>query len=327
MRIAQVLAFQESRPIDFRESRARVVSYLTEELVRQGHEIVVLAGAMPDRSAVASCDVVHFHLDRAAIPSGWRRGLPSVATLHSGGGGRAGSGGSLGGTLLVAVSEAQRARLPSLPWFATVPYGIPAEGFRFHEGGGGYLAVVGAMCPGEGIDRAIEIARRCGRRLRIAANEGETNARYFRTEIAPLLTDPHVAVVSDHQNGDRNRLLGNAVALLQVAGSRGIPDLTALEALASGTPVVHCGPLAEREPSADGIVGFAASTISDAVQAVDRASRLERRRCREVFELGFTANRMAREYLALYGAALERSVPKQRMPPTAAAHRQSLPEA
>jgi glycosyltransferase involved in cell wall biosynthesis len=314
MRIAQVLAFEKPRPIDFRESRGRVVSYLTEELVREGHEVVLFAGATADAAAAAGCEIVHLHLNRAAVPAAWRCGLPAVATLHAGGSGRPSGAGSLCGIPLVAVSDTQRARLPSLPWSATIPYGIPPNAFGFREGRGGYLAVVGSMCPGEGIDRAIEIARRSGRRIRIASKASETNENYFRAEIAPLLADPHVALVGDLEEGRRNELLGDAVALLQLAGRRGNPELTAIEALASGTPIIRCGPLAAQESIAEGIAGFAASTLSEAVQAVDRVSHLERRHCREVFELRFTAARMARQYLSLYRAVVQRSAPRQRIP-------------
>ena len=312
MRIAQVLAFDGSGPIDLRQARGRVVSYLTEELVREGHQVVLLAGAAPDAAAAAACDVVHLHLDRAAVPAAWRRGPPAVATLHPDGRGRPPATGSLGGVPLVAVSDAQRARLPSLPWSATISYGIPAGAFALREGRGGYLAMVGAICPGEGIDRAIEIARRSGHRIRIASKASETSDSYFRTEIAPLLADPHVALVGDPENGRRHELLGDAIALLQLDGTRGDPELTAIEALASGTPVIRCGPFAAQESIAEGVAGFAAATLSEAVDAVGRVRHLERRRCREVFELRFTAPGMARRYLSLYRTVLQRSDSERR---------------
>ena len=327
MRIAQVLAFQESRPIDLREGRGRVVSYLAEELVREGHEVVLLAGAAPDTAAAAACDVVHLHLDRAAVPAAWRHFRPAVATLHAGRRGRHAASDSLGGVPLIAVSDAQRARLPSLPWSATIPYGIPADAFGLREGRGGYLAVVGAICPGEGIDRAIEIARRSGRRIRIASKCSETNESYFRAEVEPLLADPHVTLVGDLHAGCRNEFLGEATALLQLAGIRGNPELTAIEALASGTPVIRCGPFAAQETVAEGVADVAAGTLAEAIQAVERVSRLDRRRCRETFELRFTAARMASQYLAVYQSVVSTRAPGLRLPVWGASARTSSPDA
>ena len=307
MRIAHVLAFQASRPGEERASHLQAVSYLAEGLVREGHEAVLLDGGVAAGSAASACDVVHLHLDRAAIPAGWRSGLPAVATLHGSGEGQPSGLRALEEIPLVAVSDAQRARQPSLPWATTISNGIPEMAFGFREGRGGYLAVLGPMRPGSGMDRAIEIARRSGRRIRIASS--------------PQRADPGILPVRDRAAAGRpardagrrpgeqrpQHVSRRRRRLLQLAGSSAHPDLTAIEALASGTPVVRCGPFAAQESFAEGIVDFAAATLSEAVDAVGRVGQVERRHCREIFERRFTASEMARRYLALYRALSARS--------------------
>jgi glycosyltransferase involved in cell wall biosynthesis len=181
---------------------------------------MLFTGGAPDASAAAGCDVVHLHLDRGTAPAAWRCDLPVVATLHAGG--HPLEPGSLDGVPLIAVSDSQRVLFPSLPWSATISYGIPADAFGFREGHGGYLVVVGSLCPGDGIDRSIEIARRSGRRIRIAAKTSEADENYFRAEIAPLLADPHVTLVGDLEDGRRNELLRDALRCFNWPGEERI---------------------------------------------------------------------------------------------------------
>ncbi len=335
MKIAQVAPLHESVPPGLYGGTERVVSYLTEELVRQGHDVTLFAsGDSVTRAKLeAVCprslrldptcvdplarhllllervfqksrgfDILHFHVDYLHFPLSRRLGIPSLTTLH----GRldlpdlAPLYREFADIPVVSVSEAQRRPLPVAAWRGTVHHGIPPDSYRMREGTGGYLAFLGRISPEKRVDRAIEIARRSGRRLRIAAKVDRADAAYYEKEIRPLLGDPHIRFVGEIGEADKNVFLGDASALLFPIDWPEPFGLVLIEAMACGTPVIAFRGGAVEEIVEDGVTGFVVSSVAEAVAAVPAAERLDRRRCREAFESRFTASRMAREYLKIY---------------------------
>ncbi|HET6554588.1 MAG TPA: glycosyltransferase family 4 protein, partial [Dyella sp.] len=209
---------------------------------------------------------------------------------------------------LVSISRQQRAPLPDASWIATVPHGIPADLYRGHSlMGGGYLAFLGRISPEKRPDRAIAIARRTGIPLRIAAKVDAVDRAYFHEHIEPLLDDPLVQFVGEISDSDKEAFLGNARALLFPIDWPEPFGLVMIEAMACGTPVIawNCGSV----PSVvdDGLTGFIVNSEDEAVAAVARIPRLNRKSIRSVFERRFTADVMAAGYEAVYRQLVSQS--------------------
>ena len=262
------------------------------------------------RERAADFDILHFHIDLLHFPLFEGIARRTVTTLH----GRLDSK-DLPGVFrrwprypLVSVSDAQRGPLPFANWHATVPHGLPAGLLRPpRAAGGGYLAFLGRLSPEKRPDRAIEIARRAGRRLRIAAKIDNADRRYFREVIEPMLADPLVELVGEIGDGDKAEFLGHAEALLFPIDWPEPFGLVMVEAMACGTPVIawNCGSVPEVVD--DGVTGFIVGTVDEAVAAVGRLPELDRRAVRRVFERRFSAQAMAAAYLGIYERALGRA--------------------
>jgi glycosyltransferase involved in cell wall biosynthesis len=313
----------------------RIVSFLTEELVRQGHDVTLFASGDSETSAtlVAPCrrslrldrqcvdqlahhilalemvarrrtsfDIIHFHVDYLHFPLSRRLDVPHVTTLH--------------GRLdlpdlvplyrefpempVVSISNAQRKPLPWVNWVGTVYHGLPSDLYRFRPEPGTYLAFLGRISPEKRVDRAIEIARRIGLPLKIAAKVDAIDRAYFAEKIEPLLRDPLVDYVGEIGDGEKDEFLGNAFALLFPIDWPEPFGLVMIEALACGTPVIAYRHGSVPEVLQDGETGFIVDTLDSAVKAAERVAGIDRRRCRAVFDERFTAARMARDYVALY---------------------------
>jgi len=335
MRIAQVAPLYESVPPRGYGGAERVVSYLTEELVRQGHEVTLFASSGSVTSArlvapygmalrrgehrnLAACstllleavferaagfDLLHFHNSVLHFPLARRQRVPFLTTLP----GRLEEQPDLvplyrkfDDVPLISVSEAQRVPLPWLRWVGTVYNGIPADLYTFRGRPGGYLAFLGRA--EKGLRRAVAIAERAGLPLKVAVQVRDEE--HFESAIRPLLR-PHVELLGEIGDAGKAELLGGALALLFPIHWRESFGLAMIEALACGTPVVAFRGGAVPEVIADGETGFLCDTVEEAVAAVARISEISRRECRRVFEERFTAERMAREYLALYRVFVE----------------------
>jgi len=335
VRIAQVAPLYESVPPKYYGGTERVVSYLTEELVRQGHEVTLFASGdsvtkarlvAPCRRALrldkhcldqlahhvltlelvlkesSSFDIIHFHTDYLHFPLSRRQLIPHVTTLH--------------GRLdiadlvplyeefreipVVSISNAQREPLPWLNWQGTVYHGLPEDLYRFRDTPGRYLAFLGRISPEKRVDRAIEMAKRLGMEIRIAAKVDDIDRQYFEDVIAPLLKDALVSYVGEIGDGEKDEFLGNAYALLFPIDWPEPFGLVMIEAMACGTPVIAYRSGSVPEVLDDGVTGFIVEGLEDAVQAAQQISTLSRRHCRDLFERRFVASRMAQDYLAIY---------------------------
>ncbi|MDB6091903.1 MAG: glycosyl transferase group 1 [Gammaproteobacteria bacterium] len=339
LRIAQVAPLFESVPPKLYGGTERVVSYLTEDLVRQGHEVTLFASgdsvtaaqlvsvcdralrldpAQPDAFALhalmlekvfrraGSFDVIHFHTDRLHLPLARRcPNVCSMTTLHGrlDTAGLAALYGEFSEQPLISISNAQRQPLPRANWAATVHHGLPPELHTPTEVPGRYLAFLGRIAQEKGIERAIAIARRTGIPLKIAAKIDSADQEYFNAKVAPLVDDSLVEFVGEISEFEKTRFLGDALALLFPIDWPEPFGLAMIEAMACGTPVIafRCGSVPEVID--EGVTGFMVDDLDTAVTCVERVAKLSRTRCREMFEKRFHVARMSKEYCAAYQSA------------------------
>jgi glycosyltransferase involved in cell wall biosynthesis len=337
VRIAQVAPLFESVPPPRYGGTERVVSYLTEELVRQGHRVTLFATAESRTSAelvpildralrgdphwmlhalvqvdtvferAGDFDVIHFHTDALHYPLLRHHDVPVVTTLH----GRLDLPGLqrlhqvFDNAAVVSISEAQRAPLSHARWVGTVQHGLPPGLYRPGTGAGGYLAFVGRISPEKRLDWAVEIARRAGLPLRIGAKVDPVDRVYFEREIEPLLGGSGVEYLGEIDDGEKRDLLADALALLFPIDWPEPFGLVMIEAMASGTPVLAFRRGAVEEVLRPGVTGAIVDSVDEAVAALPSVLRLDRVRCRQEFEHRFTARRMARDYVRVYERVME----------------------
>jgi glycosyltransferase involved in cell wall biosynthesis len=261
------------------------------------------------RRLASSFDVLHFHVDllhyTVIRDFSWR----TVTTLH----GRLDLSdmhplySTFSDAPLVSISDNQRKPMPPVNWAGRIHHGLPQNLLKpLASRRGDYLAFLGRISPEKRPDRAIEIAARSGRELRIAAKIDKVDCDYWREEIEPLVRrHGNVRYIGEIGDAEKAEFLGNASALLFPIDWAEPFGLVMIEAMACGTPVIawNCGSVPEVvEP---GVTGFVVESVEEAVSAVSLIANLDRRRIREVFDQRFTAARMARDYVAIYRRLLE----------------------
>ncbi|WP_447978912.1 glycosyltransferase family 4 protein [Candidatus Nitrospira bockiana] len=336
MRIAQVSPLWESVPPKLYGGTERIVSYLTEELVRLGHDVTLFASgdsittaklrpACPEALRLSTgifnrdaplvtlleqafgasahdFDIIHSHLDFIGFPLSRRCLTPVITTLH--------------GRLdlpelipifrefselpVVSISNSQRKPIPWANWQGTVYHGLPPDLYSYHPHPGKYLAFLGRISPEKRPDHAIEIAKRVGVPLRIAAKVDPADRNYFEAEIEPLMSHPLIEYVGEITDAEKDDFLGEALAMVAPYDWPEPFGLVLIEALACGTPVVCYRRGSIPEIIEDGKTGFICDTLNEMVSAVERIGSLNRADCRQAFEARFTAERMAQDYVALY---------------------------
>ena len=347
MRIAQVAPLYESVPPKQYGGTERIVSYLTEALIRQGHDVTLFASGDSETAArlIPVChrslrldersmdqlahhvllleqvskrahefDVIHFHIDYLHFPVSRLLRIPHVTTLH----GRldipdlAPLYNEFRETPVVSISNSQREPVPWANWQATVYHGLPEDLLRFRSEAGKYLAFLGRICPEKRVDRAIEIAKQTGIPLKIAAKIDPVDKRYFKRVVQPLLRNCSIAEwVGEISDQQKDEFLGNAYALLFPIDWPEPFGLVMIEAMACGTPVIAYEGGAVAEVIEQGRTGFIVTELEDAIEAVRRVPDLSRARCRQVFEKRFTATRMARDYVKVYMRIIDRRMDRR----------------
>ncbi|HKT53670.1 MAG TPA: glycosyltransferase family 4 protein, partial [Caulobacteraceae bacterium] len=247
-------------------------------------------------------DVIHFHLDMVHFPFFEDIAARTVTTLH----GRldikdlAGVYSLWDDYPLVSISNDQRRYLPDANWAGTVHHGVLSSLYRFSPRSQGYLAFLGRISPEKRPDRAIAIAKRLGRRLKIAAKVDQTDAAYFREEIEPLLDHPLIEFIGEIGDAGKSDFLGGADALLFPIDWPEPFGLVMIEAMACGTPVVAWACGSTPEVIEDGVTGVLVSSDAEADAALARVLTLDRAHVRSRFEQRFSASAMADRYLELY---------------------------
>ena len=340
MRIAQIAPPIESVPPTCYGGTERVVSYLTEELVRQGHRITLFASgdsltsaelvpctetalrltpAVRDpipyymlmldqvRERADEFDILHFHIDQFHFPIFRNIAHRTLTTLH----GRQDLPDlqalyrGFGEMPLVSISNAQRRPCGAANFMATVYHGIPTD---LHvakvDRREGYLAFLGRICPEKRVDHAIAIARAAGLPLKIAAKVDKVDEQYFREAIVPLLNGPDIEFVGEINEQAKTAFLGDASVLLFPIDWPEPFGLSLIEAMACGTPVVAFRRGSVPEVVDDGVTGRIVDSLEEAVAVLPEVLALDRRAVRRRFEERFSAERMARDYLKVYRSML-----------------------
>jgi glycosyltransferase involved in cell wall biosynthesis len=335
MRIAQVAPLYESVPPHLYGGTERVVSYLTEALVKQGNDVTLFASgdSITEARLIPGCerslrlsedcidpmahhavlmdevlaragefDLIHFHTDYTHFPFSKNLRLRNVTTLH--------------GRLdlpdlkplyqqfrdmpLISVSLSQRTALGNVNWVGNVYHGLPRDLYTPREQHGEYLAFLGRISPEKRPDRAIRIALKAGMPLKIAAKVDRVDREYYETKIRPLLKNPEIEFIGEITDAEKAEFLGNAYAYLFPIDWPEPFGLSMIEAMSCGTPTIafSCG--AVPEVLDEGITGFVVNSEEEAVRALKMVAQLDRRKCRTMFDRRFTDTRMAEEYLAIY---------------------------
>lgn len=343
MRIAQVAPLYESVPPKLYGGTERVVSYLTEELIRQGHEVTLFASgdSLTEARLVPICkqslrlapscvdplahhvllvervldekenfDLIHFHIDYLHYARSRAENVTTLTTLH----GRldipdlAPLYRRFSNMPVVSISDSQREPLPWLNWQATVYHGLPPGSLKFQSRRGKYLAFLGRVSPEKGLDQAIAIAQRAGVELKIAAKVDKIDEAYFDSVIKPLLKLPGIDFVGEIGHSQKDAFLGGAMALLAPVQWPEPFGLVMIEAMACGTPVIGYPRGSVPEVVEDGISGFLVRNVQQATMAVEAVSALSRKGCRDYFECRFSVTRMCNDYLAVYNRLIDRAV-------------------
>jgi glycosyltransferase involved in cell wall biosynthesis len=185
-------------------------------------------------------------------------------------------------------------------WLTTVHHGLPASVCPFNPRGGDYLAFLGRIAPEKRPDRAIEIAKRAGVPLRIAAKVDPVDREYFEETIEPLLDHPLIEFIGEIDESEKRDFLGHAMALLFPIDWPEPFGLVMIEAMACGTPVIAFRRGSVPEVIDDGVTGFVVEDEAEAIRALKRLGELDRRRVRARFEERFTSRRMAQDYIEHY---------------------------
>ncbi len=340
MKIAQIAPLIESVPPAAYGGIERIVSYLTEELVRQDHEVTLFASGDSETAAeLISCapqalrlmdvrktmpfyhlqfealrrrvhdfDIVHFHLDYRHFPMvrglAWttlttphnRLDRPEYEAMYR----------EFAEVPMVSISDSQRAGHEA-NWIGTVHHGLPVDLYQFkgESEGEDYILFLGRLSPDKRPDRAIEIARQAGVKLKIAAKKDPAFPDYFACELEPAFGDPLIEYLGEVGEREKAALLAGARCLVFPIDWPEPFGLVTIEAMANGTPVVAWPHGAVPEILEEGLTGYLVTSVEAAVDAVHRAATLDRARIRQRFEERFSAVRMARDYLAIYRTLID----------------------
>jgi glycosyltransferase involved in cell wall biosynthesis len=350
MRIAQVAPLYERVPPRYYGGTERVVSYLTEELVDQGHEVTLFASgdSLTKAKLVSPCaqslrlnhncidfhaynivqleqifqrahlfDIIHFHIDYFHYPFSRRLDVAHVTTLH----GRLDTPDLLplyrefDDMPVVSISNSQRAPLAWVNWYGTVYHGLPLDLYGLQEEPGRYLVFLGRISPEKRVDRAIEIAKRARMPLKIAAKVDAVDRRYMKNEIRPLLDHPLVEFIGEISDADKGLLLKNAYALLFPIDWSEPFGLVMIEAMACGTPTVAFRRGSVPEVLDNGMSGYIVDDVEQAIDALAALRHFDRARCRRVFEERFPSRRMAQDYVNIYQRVIDGSGRARSTPP------------
>ena len=334
MRIAQVVPLQVAVPPRAYGGTERVVHNLTEALVRLGHDVTLYASGDSQTSArlipfidrainfdrgidatafhiamlkdvyahAAEYDVIHSHLDYLTFPFIESTSTPTVLTLH----GRLDQPeyrcvyGAHSHLNYVSISDSQRRDVPDINWVATVHHGVDVNAFDFYPDPGDYLCFVGRIAPEKRPDRAIEIAKRAGIPLKIAAKVDPKDEDYFHTSIEPLLDHPLVEFLGELDEPHKRELMGKALALVLPIDWPEPFGMVFIESLACGTPVLTCPHGSVPELLRDGVTGYIRDSVRDLAASARQLHRISRERCRAYARRRFDTRRMALEYVNVY---------------------------
>ena len=351
MKIAQIAPLMESVPPRLYGGSERIVSYVTDELVRQGHDVTLFASGDSVSSAnLVRCvpialrldanvkdpipyymlmldrvremadefDILHFHIDQFHFPLFRPIAQRTVTTLH----GRQDLHDlkplyvGFSDMPLVSISNSQRKPIVNANFAATVYHGLPAQTLKpNYKPSGDYFAFLGRISPEKRPDRAIRIAQALGLRIKIAAKIDKVDEAYFREHIASLFNLPGVEYIGEIDERSKSEFLGEASALLFPIDWPEPFGLSMIEAMACGTPVLafRCGSVPEIiDP---GVTGLIVDSMDEAIRVMPQVLALDRRAVRQKFEQRFSASRMAKDYVQVYRSLIKQQALPERDAP------------
>ena len=337
MRIAHIAPVATTIPPPKSGSVETMTSLLTEGLVRRGHDVTLFAtGDSRTRAKLVSLyphgywhdenmwpwelyemlnlaaaverarefDVIHYEAAYYPMSLAFARLSPTpiVQTLH-----HSPSQAEVKLWLhypeapFVAISDEQARLLDGLNVVGTVLHGVDTANFTFRETPEDYLLFLGRFTDGKGVLQAIEIAKRVGMRLILAAAEDD----YYRQKVAPHVDGRHVVYYGEADFAAKVKLYGGARALLYPIQAREPFGLVLAEAMACGTPVAALDRGAVREVVDDGVTGLVFDTLEHMVNELPRVFDLDRRRVRERAVARFGVERMVDGYVEVYQRIVE----------------------
>ncbi|MDX2214125.1 MAG: glycosyltransferase family 4 protein [Oculatellaceae cyanobacterium bins.114] len=341
MRIAQVSPLWERVPPPAYGGTELVVSLLTDELVRRGHDVTLFASgdsitlanlesAYPRALRLDSTvkepaiyemlqlsevyeradefDIIHSHMGCAALPYTRLVKTPTVHTMH--------------GIFTpdnekmflharnqpyVSISDSQREPKLGLNYVATVYNGIDVDSYQFHETPqeSPYLAFLGRISPEKGAHLAIEIAKRTGFQLKMAGKIDAVDVDYYEEQIKPFIDGEQIQFLGEANHVQKNALMGGAIATLFPITWREPFGLVMVESMASGTPVIAMELGSTREVIVQGETGFLCNSVDECVEAVKQIPQISRLECRQHIERNFSVTRMVDGYEAVYQQLIE----------------------
>jgi glycosyltransferase involved in cell wall biosynthesis len=341
MRIAQVAPLMESVPPKLYGGTERIVSYLTEELIKLGHDVTLFASGDSVTSAkLVSCtrtalrldpkvrdvipyymlmldrvrrrsaefDILHFHIDHLHFPLFRDMSERVLTTIH----GRQDLHDSkpiymgFDEMRLISISDSQRIPISGANFVATIYHGLPKSDLKPTLcPQGGYLAFLGRIAPEKGPETAIQIARSAGIPLKIAAKIDRADEQYFREKVAPLLDQPGIQFVGEISEHQKAEFLGQALGLLFPIDWPEPFGLVMIEAMACGTPVLAFDRGSVAEIVEHGKTGIVVQSKEEAIRSLPKLLALDRGVVRREFERLFSAERMARDHVRLYQNVLK----------------------
>lgn len=346
MKIAQIAPVFETDSSAMGPGIERIVVFLADELVARGHDVTLfgrgdlrtaarlagpytgadqpaagpaadIADAWPHimilldhvQRRTSDFDILHFHIDPLHFPVFRADASKTLTTLH----GSADMSGLVpfyrhfNDIPLVSTTFWQRQGMPPVRWAGNVGHGLPRELYRLSRAHRGYLSLLGRISPENHPGLAIEIARRSGVPLKIAARIDQGNRDFFDQTVRPMLDHSNVEFVGEIREAEKADFLGGALAAFCSIDEADSSGLAMIEAMACGTPVIAFRQGAAPEIIEPGITGLIVETIDEAVTAVQTAEDIDRLRVRDRFEDRFSIERLADDYLLLYGLAQERA--------------------
>jgi glycosyltransferase involved in cell wall biosynthesis len=348
VKIARVSPLIERVPPTGYGGTERVVAYLSDELIKQGHEVTLFASgdSQTEGDLIAACDrplridpgvieplahnafqleqvmehassfdIIHFHTGYSHFPFVRRHKIPNLTTFHN----RLDIAdlerlfSASKDIPVVSISNSQRKPFADMNWQGTVYHGLPLELYRPGAGTGGYLAFLGRICPEKRVDRAITIAERVNMKIKVAAKIDAVDREYVEKEVGSLLEHPLVEFIGECDGLEKEKFIGDAYALLFPIDWPEPFGLVMIEAMACGTPVIAYEAGSVPEIIDSGITGFVVHSTEEAVHALSEIQYLDRKRCRETFEKRFSSARMAGDYIKIYERLVTRKKSHSRL--------------
>lgn len=315
-----------------------IVSLLTEELVRRGHDVTLFASGDSDTTArlisgcernlrglardkgvltmlnVIAClelarefDIIHNHTTFEGLALAGLVETPVLTTLH---------GGLAGDWRLLlqryrgwynTISFSAKSFLPARERFVGVVYNaIDCDSYPFNPGPReDFDLFLSRISPEKGTHLAIDVALLSHRRLVIAGNVDTADSAYFKEMVLPRVDGEQICYVGEAHYEDKRDLMSRATCLLAPITWNEPFGLFMAEAMACGTPVLAFNRGSAPEVVEDGVTGYVVDTVQEMVEAVEHVSEIDPAACRERVEARFDVPRMVDEYLAAYDRILD----------------------